>query len=63
MASEIPSSCKVILAGSVAKGLLNEVVAGLKDLDRQPHLLGILANTDSAAKVYADWTQKTCEDK
>lgn len=63
MATDAPS-CKVILAGTIAKGLLNEVKAGLAALDgRQPHLLGILANTDAAAKVYADWTQKTCEEK
>lgn len=63
MATEAPS-CKVILAGSVAKSLLTEVKAGLSALDgKPPHLLGILANKDAAAKVYADWTQKTCEEK
>lgn len=63
MTSE-PSSCKVILAGSIAKGLLAEVKAGLAALGgKQPHLLGILANNDDSAKVYADWTQKTCEEK
>jgi len=61
MTSDTP--CKVVLAGSIAKGLLDEVKAGLAALSRQPHLLGVLANTDAAAKVYADWTRKTCEDK
>ncbi|KIW92348.1 uncharacterized protein Z519_07332 [Cladophialophora bantiana CBS 173.52] len=56
------TSCKVILAGTIAKGLLAEVQAGLKELDRKPHLLGILANNDPAAKVYADWTEKTCRE-
>ena len=64
MATDTPAPCKVILAGSVAKSILTEVQTGLKALHgRQPHLLGILANTDAAAKVYADWTQKTCEEK
>ncbi|KAH0829399.1 Methylenetetrahydrofolate dehydrogenase [NAD(+)] [Fonsecaea pedrosoi] len=55
-------SCKVILAGTIAKGLLAEIQAGLKELDRKPHLLGILANNDPAARVYADWTEKTCRE-
>lgn len=64
MADDAPASCKVILAGSIAKGLLEEVKTGLAALDgKQPHLLGVLANNDAAAKVYADWTQKTCEEK
>lgn len=64
MSGELPTSCKVILAGSVAKSLLVEVQADLAKLNgRKPHLLGVLANADAAAKVYADWTQKTCEEK
>lgn len=63
MSKETSSSCKVILAGTIAKGLLSEIQNGLSKLDRKPHLLGILGNDDPAAKVYADWTQKTAEDK
>jgi len=63
MSTGTSSSCKVILAGTIAKGLLNEIQSGLKSIDRKPHLLGILGNDDPAAKVYADWTQKTSEDK
>ena len=64
MSDDAPASCKVILAASIAKGLLEEVKAGLAALDgKRPHLLGILANSDAAAKVYADWTQRTCEEK
>ncbi|KEF63349.1 methylenetetrahydrofolate dehydrogenase (NAD+) [Exophiala aquamarina CBS 119918] len=62
MSKDTSSSCKVILAGTIAKGLLSEIQAGLRNLDRKPHLLGILGNDDPAAKVYADWTQKTSED-
>ncbi|KAK7890022.1 Methylenetetrahydrofolate dehydrogenase [NAD(+)] [Exophiala xenobiotica] len=54
--------CRTILAGTIAKGLLAEVQAGLSRLDRKPHLLGILANADPAAKVYADWTERTCKE-
>jgi methylenetetrahydrofolate dehydrogenase (NAD+) len=57
------ASCKVVLANNVAKSLLAEVQHGLKQLTRVPHLLGVLANADPAAKLYADWTAKTCKDK
>jgi len=62
MSKIVPASttCKVILANTIAKSILTEVHSGLAQLDRKPHLLGILANTDPAAKVYADWTEKTC---
>lgn len=63
MSKDTSSSCKVILAGTIAKGLLNEIQAGLRTVGRKPHLLGILGNDDPAARVYADWTQKTSEDK
>lgn len=58
-----PASCKVVLAGNIAKGLLAEVSDGLKRLDRPPHLLGVLANADPAARLYAEWTEKTCKEK
>lgn len=58
-----PTSCKVVLAGNIAKKLQAEVQDGLKKLDRPPHLVGFLANTDPAARMYADWTAKTCAEK
>ena len=58
-----PSSCKVVLAGSIAKSLLTEVRGGIVQLDRPPRLHGFLANRDLAAKMYAEWTAKTCRDK
>ena len=58
-----PASCKVILAATITKGLHLEVQTGLQKLNRKPHLLGILANADPAAQLYADWTQKTCDEK
>ncbi|KAK2739901.1 hypothetical protein FQN55_009074 [Onygenales sp. PD_40] len=56
------ASCKVVLAGTVARGLLAEVNEGRKQLNRSPHLVGFLANADPAAKMYADWTEKTCRE-
>ena len=58
-----PASCKVVLAGTVAKSLLSEVSDGLSKLQRAPSLVGFLANSDPAARMYADWTSRTCKEK
>ena len=58
-----PTSCKVILASTVAKGLLTEVSEGLSELGKSPLLVGFLANTDPAARKYAEWTDRTCREK
>ena len=58
-----PASCKVVLAGPVAKSLLSEVADGLSKLQRAPLLVGFLANADPAARMYADWTDRTCKEK
>ena len=58
-----PTSCKVVLAGSVAQCLLAEVAHGLQKLERAPILAGFLANSDPAARMYADWTDRTCKEK
>jgi methylenetetrahydrofolate dehydrogenase (NAD+) len=63
MAGTVPPTCKVVLAGSVAKGLLEEVKEGLSRLDKKPMLVGFLANDDPAAQMYADWSSKTCVEK
>ncbi|GAB7342700.1 hypothetical protein MBLNU457_g0852t1 [Dothideomycetes sp. NU457] len=57
-----PGSCKVVLAAGIAKKLQAEVAEGLKQLKKPPHVVGFLANTDPAARMYADWTGKTCRD-
>ncbi|RMZ83503.1 hypothetical protein DV737_g1541, partial [Chaetothyriales sp. CBS 132003] len=63
MSDQPETSCKTVLAGTIAKGLLAEVKQGLSELNaKPPHLYGILANDDPAAKVYADWTGKTCKE-
>ncbi|KAI4219848.1 MAG: hypothetical protein L6R36_008033 [Xanthoria steineri] len=62
MAHDPPASCKVVLAGAVAKSLQLEVGEGLAKVKRKPLLVGFLANKDPAARLYADWTHKTCEE-
>ncbi|KAL6703042.1 Methylenetetrahydrofolate dehydrogenase [NAD(+)] [Coniothyrium glycines] len=59
MADEKPH-CKVILANNIAKSLLEEVRHGLAKMDRKPLLVGFLSSADPAARVYAEWTGKTC---
>lgn len=58
-----PASCKVVLAATVAKGLLDEVTEGLSKVQRAPLLVGFLANKDPAARKYAEWTDRTCQEK
>ena len=58
-----PTSCKVVLAGTVAKDLLTEVSEGLSTLGKSPLLVGFLANTDPAARKYAEWTDRTCRER
>lgn len=58
-----PATCKVVSAATVAEGLLKEVRASLEKMDRPPLLVGFLANGDPAARMYANWTQKTCKQK
>lgn len=53
---------ETILASTVAKPFVAELQQGLATLGRSPKLVGFLANTDPAAKMYADWTGKTCEE-
>ncbi|KAL8691526.1 MAG: hypothetical protein Q9218_003269 [Villophora microphyllina] len=57
-----PASCKVVLAGAIAKSLQHEVGEGLSRLKRKPLLVGFLANKDPSARLYSDWTQKTCQE-
>jgi hypothetical protein len=59
----IPPTCKVILAATIARGLLAEVKEGLSGLHKKPVLVGFLANEDPAAQMYADWSAKTCIEK
>ncbi|KAK6864504.1 hypothetical protein PG990_006063 [Apiospora arundinis] len=67
MASQdVPKTCKVVMADNIAKKLLAEVTETLKtiqqDAPRRPTLVAFLANNDDAAKQYAEWSKKTCEE-
>lgn len=57
---QVPATCKVFLAGTICKGLLTEVQDSLSKLKEKPKLVGFLANEDPAAKMYAEWSAKTC---
>ncbi|KAB8071438.1 hypothetical protein BDV29DRAFT_17859 [Aspergillus leporis] len=57
-----PATCKVVLSKHVVASLLSEVQEGVKTLEKAPHLVGFLANNDPAALMYAQWTEKTCEE-
>jgi methylenetetrahydrofolate dehydrogenase (NAD+) len=65
MASETKdqSACRVVKAPEIVENLLHEVSQDLARLGRSPLLVGFLANNDPAARKYANWTRKTCEDK
>lgn len=64
---EMPKTCKVILADTIAKRLLVEVKETLEaiqqDTEGRPTLVAFLANDDPAAIKYAEWSKKTCEEK
>ncbi|KAF3016241.1 hypothetical protein E8E14_012393 [Neopestalotiopsis sp. 37M] len=67
MASQdMPKTCKVILAETIAKKFLQEVQDTLKTVqpgaETQPTLVAFLANDDPAAIKYAEWSKKTCEE-
>lgn len=60
----VPKTCKVILAESIAKRLLEEVHQTLQAIGNgKPRLTAFIANDDPAAVKYAEWSQKTCEEK
>lgn len=65
--SNVPKTCKVITAETIAKGLLTEVKETLAKVQGsspgEPTLAAFLANGDPAAVKYAEWSKKTCEEK
>lgn len=52
---------KTILASTIAKPFSEEISQGVAQLGYLPKLVGLLANDDPAARMYANWTGKTCE--
>jgi len=63
---EVPKTCKVILADSIAKKLLAEVRETLTQIQGpdapKPTLAAFLATDDPHALQYAQWSKKTCEE-
>ncbi|KAI9223689.1 hypothetical protein BC828DRAFT_344712 [Blastocladiella britannica] len=56
------SACKTYLAAGISKKFSDEVRRDVAALPSQPVMVGFLANTDPAARTYADWTAKACEE-
>lgn len=52
---------RTILASTIAKQYADEIATAVKALSFKPKLIGLLANNDPAAQMYASWTSKTCE--
>ena len=67
MAAEVPKTCKVVMAETIAKKMIAEVHETLATIqgagDAKPCLVAFLANDDPAAVKYAEWSKKTCEEK
>ncbi|AWU76081.1 hypothetical protein CAS74_000018 [Pichia kudriavzevii] len=57
--SAIQKACKVIPASKIAKSYIQEVTEKTAALSKKPKLVGLLANDDPAAMMYATWTGKT----
>ena len=52
---------RTVLALTIAKPYIDEIEHGVRELTFTPTVVGLLANDDPAAKMYATWTGKTCE--
>jgi methylenetetrahydrofolate dehydrogenase (NAD+) len=57
--SALQKACKVIPASKIAKAYIQEITDTTSKLNRKPKLVGLLANDDPAAMMYATWTGKT----
>lgn len=53
----------VLLCQNAVEDLVAEVKEQQKFLNKPPHLVAFLANSDPGAKQYAEWTEKTFKDK
>lgn len=60
--NEITSKCKIVSAADIAQPFIDEVsnLASKLPDNEKPFLLGILANDDPAAEMYAKWTSRAC---
>lgn len=59
--SEAKPAGRTILALTIAKPYIEEIQQGVSKLGFKPKVVGLLANDDPAALMYANWTGKTCE--
>lgn len=60
----VAKTCKVFLANTIATRLLTEVKTKLPTITkRPPRLTAFIANDDPGAQTYAQWSQKTCQEK
>lgn len=50
---------RTILASTIAKPFVEEIKQKVSEMDFKPKLVGFMANDDSAAEMYANWTGKT----
>ena len=53
---------KKVLSIEVAKAYIEEVKQTISSFKVQPTLVGFLANEDPAARKYAEWTGRTCQE-
>lgn len=53
---------QVVLASDVALEYRKQIKERLQEKNFKPLLVGFLANSDPAAKKYAEWTAKTCQE-
>ncbi|KAI8812170.1 hypothetical protein BJ742DRAFT_866732 [Cladochytrium replicatum] len=56
-----PAHCHVVKANDVAQQFINELREHVSKLPDPPILVGFLANSDPAARKYAEWTGRTCK--
>ncbi|KAJ3280294.1 NAD-dependent 5,10-methylenetetrahydrafolate dehydrogenase [Blyttiomyces sp. JEL0837] len=54
--------CRVIQAAEVAESFVVDLKKQVAQKETAPLLVGFLANEDPAAKKYAEWTGRTCND-
>ncbi|KAJ3103462.1 hypothetical protein HDU96_009242 [Phlyctochytrium bullatum] len=56
------TACKTVLASEVAAPFVADLKKAISEMSNPPLLASFLANEDPAAKKYAEWTGKTCEE-
>ncbi|KAL9085358.1 MAG: hypothetical protein Q9165_007649 [Trypethelium subeluteriae] len=52
--------CQTVLSATIARRIQQEITNDREKSEHSPLLVGFLSNGDPAARMYADWTAKTC---